>query len=229
VLAIEHDLCACGLQNASDELREFTIAKHCSIPKFVKWNLIQDLAGSSERFDENCLFVRHVRGNYVEIFEREREIFREGSIMGHDAQHGAAGAVSFQSATTKFANWPEVVRRAGNIDFAGDAFACPALSLGGGSTCDLDDFSYKFVAGHSVKLMVATQDFNVCVTDSAETNANQGPARPQFRQGAVNFAQSSIFDDEAEHKDLFFRFFGQGTTGGHGHPFDQFKLRFQAV
>ena len=63
------------------------------------FNLIEDLASGGKRFDEDglshrCTFVR----NDVEIFQRQREIFRERAVVRNDSQHRAPRAMRLQAA-----------------------------------------------------------------------------------------------------------------------------------
>ena len=73
------------------------------------WNcfdidLIEDFAGGGQRFDEDGLFVGNGTGSFVQIFNREREVFGESAVVIDDAEDGAARAVRFQSAETEFAD-----------------------------------------------------------------------------------------------------------------------------
>ena len=126
--AVDSDFTPRGLQDASNQLREFAVAENGRGGKFANGDLVQDLAGSGERLDKNGLFIGNVCRNRMEIFKWQGKIFGEGSVVGHNSKNGAFGAVGFQATTAEFANGFVLVGGAGNINFARDAFAQPALS-----------------------------------------------------------------------------------------------------
>ena len=113
----------------------------------------------------------------MKIFERQRQIFGEGPVVIHDAEDGAARAMSFKAAAAEGADRPIVVGGTGNVDFAGDAFAEPFRFFFCGNAIDDGDFTDKFVAGDSAKGVIAAKNFYVGVADAGEENAYECPAR----------------------------------------------------
>ena len=100
--------------------------------------------------------------------------------MIHDAEDGAACAMSCEAAEAESAGRPVVVRGTGNVDFAGNTFAEPFRFFLCGNTIDGGDFADKFVAGNSAKGVIAAKDFHVGIADAGEENAGERPARPEF-------------------------------------------------
>jgi hypothetical protein len=192
------------LEHACDQLREFAVAKDCGGGESANRDLVQDLASGGKGLDEDSLFVGDVGRNWVEIFERESEIFGEGAIVSDDAEDGAPVAVRLQAAAAEIADEFEAIGGTRNVDFPGDTFADPAFPGCAGDSGDLQNLSDEFMAGDAKKMMVAAKDFDVSVADARQVNANERPAVAQSGQRPTNFAQFSFLNDESEHAGLLF-------------------------
>ena len=148
-------------------------------------DLGQDFAGGGERFDEYGVLIGDGTGDEMKIFERQSEIFGKRAVVIHDAEDGAERAMSFEAATAEGADGAIVVRGAGNVDFAGDAFAEPFDFFFCGDTVNGGDFADKFVAGDSAKGVIAAKNLNVGVADAGETNAHERPVWAEVWQRFV--------------------------------------------
>src|SRR6266436_6838171 len=117
----------------------------------------------------------------VEIDEWQREVFGESAIVAENAEHGAARTMRFQVTLTKTADRLKSERSARDVDFADNAFADPCLFHGGGNARDINNFPDKFMAGNSMKAVIATKNFHVGIANPGETHAHQSPATAQLR------------------------------------------------
>src|SRR5271154_1450951 len=97
MLAEHHDAGDSSSQYARDQLREFAVAEDRGLSEFVRAHLIQDFARCGEWFDENGLLVGDRIGDAVKIFERERQVLGEGSVVVDDAEDGALGTVGVKT------------------------------------------------------------------------------------------------------------------------------------
>src|SRR5208283_3956495 len=96
VFAIKSDARAAGLQDQGDELRQFAVAENRGDGEFANIQLIKDLAGGGERFDEDSFLVADIFGDDVEIFQRQSEVLGKRAVMRNDAKHRAARAMRLQ-------------------------------------------------------------------------------------------------------------------------------------
>jgi hypothetical protein len=188
------------LQYASDKLREFAIAEDGCFAELVNVQLIEDFARCGERLNENGLFIADGIGKWVEIFEREGQVFGKGTVVIEDAEHGAPGAMSLEAAPTKRADGPQPVGGARDVDFSCDPATDPARSLVRGDTADFGNLADEFMAGSAAKRVVSAQNFEVGIADSGKTYANQSPARPQLRQRLRDRFQFSVGDLKGPHR-----------------------------
>src|ERR1700733_9990741 len=146
-------------QHARDELRQLSVAKDGGRAELFYIDLIQDLAGGGQRFDEYGLFVGNGVRDEVQIFYRKREVFGESAVVIHDAENGAARAVSFQSAKTEFAERFVSVGGARDVDFAGDTLTGPARLFALDrrrwftTIADGDDVADEFVPGNAAEVV----------------------------------------------------------------------------
>src|SRR6516225_9797457 len=124
-------------------------------------DLIQDLAGRSEWFNEHCRLVGDRIGNQMQVFQRQRQVFREGAIVSDDAQHFSSLAMASQSAPTKLADRGKSKRAAGDVNFSGDPFAHPTFLDDRGNASYFFNFTQKFMPRGSVKIVVAAQNLDV--------------------------------------------------------------------
>ena len=92
------------------------------------FDLFENLASRRKRFDKDCLLIADGIRNGMQIFERQRQILCERSVVRYDAEHGAPRAMRLQPAPAKSANRPIRVSRAGHVDLASDALAQPIAS-----------------------------------------------------------------------------------------------------
>src|SRR5450631_2788659 len=122
----------------------------------------------------------------MKILERQRQIFRKGSVVIHDAEDGAAHTMGFEAATAEGANRPVVICGTGNVDFSADAFAEPFRFFCRGNAIDVGDFADKFVAGNSTKGVIAAKNFHVSVADTSKEYADECPARTEFWDRCVS-------------------------------------------
>ena len=141
--------------------------------------LVQNLAGGGERFDEHGRLIADRIGYRVHIFNRQRQIFREGAVVRHDAKYLAALAMSCESSFAKKADCAETKCTARDIDFSGDALSYPSILNGRGYASNVLHFADKLVAWCSAKIVVTAQNFDIGIADSGEPHAYQCPARPQ--------------------------------------------------
>ena len=179
MLSVHHHTRERSSQYARDQLREFAVAKDGSVAEFANVHLVQNFARSSQRLDENGLLVCDRIGDAVKIFERQRQVLGEGTVVVDDAEDGAPGTVGFEPTPAEFADRTITVGGARDVDFAGDAVADPAGSLGFREAQDLGHFADEFVARSATKRVVAAQDFHIGVADSGKTDAHSRPAAPQ--------------------------------------------------
>ncbi len=163
-------------------MRELAVTQNRSIGEFANIQLIEDLACSGKRLDENGLRIAYIFRNEVKIVQGQGEVLGECSIMRNDAKNCAASAMRFQAAAAKGADGLVAIRRAGNIDFAGNAFAEPAFPCFSRGTADFHDFAHKFVPRSTLELVISTQNFNVGIADACDIHANQRPAGTQPRK-----------------------------------------------
>jgi hypothetical protein len=145
------------------------------------------------------LFVGDGIGNEMKILNRQRQIFGEGAVVIHDAEDGAAGAVSFEASAAECADRSIVVCGTGDIDVAGDAFAEAFGFFFCGDAIDVGDFADKFVPGNSAKGVIAAQNLDVGVTDACQENADERPAGAELRERLVSCDEFFIFNCEGEH------------------------------
>src|ERR1700736_245376 len=122
--------------------------------------------------------------------------------MIHDAEDGAARAVSFEAAAAECADGAIVVCGTGHVYVAGDAFAEPFDFFFCGNAVDGCDFADKFVAGNPAKGVIATKNLNVGGADAGKQNANERPARAESRQRLFLSDEFLIFNREGEHERL---------------------------
>jgi hypothetical protein len=145
------------------------------------------------------LFVGDGIRNEMEIFERQRQIFGERTVVIHDAKDGAARTMSFEATAAKCADRPIVVRGTGNVDFAGNAFAEPFRFFFCGKAINGGDFADEFVAGNSAKGVIAAKDLHVGVADAGEENAHERPAGTELRERLVSSDEFFISNREGQH------------------------------
>ncbi len=103
MFSVKYDAGTRSLQDQGDELRQFAVAKNRGGREFANIQLIEDLAGRGERFDEDGFLIADIYRNDVEIFQRQGEIFGKCAVMCHDAKHRAAGAMRLQAAPAEVA------------------------------------------------------------------------------------------------------------------------------
>lgn len=106
-----------GLKNLGDEQTQFAIADHRDWRARWYRNLVQNLAGGSQRFSEYRAFCVDVLGNYVKIsLGKYKELLKRAWLID-DAEHGAVGAMAAQVAATPIAIG------AGHVDLTDDSLA----------------------------------------------------------------------------------------------------------
>src|SRR5882757_9441807 len=106
-----------GSQHHGDQLRELAVTENRRAAKLSNVELIQNLARCGQRLDEHSLLVADAGGDKMQIFNRERQVFRERSIVRHDSKDGPPRAVGLQSALAKIAHRPKSVSYAADINF----------------------------------------------------------------------------------------------------------------
>ena len=110
-------------QDTRDELRELSVAQHGGFAKFLYPHLIDNFASRGERLNEHRLLVGHAVRNGMKISQRERQIFRERSVVVDDAENPTPGAVWYELLPAISANGMKTEITAADIDLAGDALA----------------------------------------------------------------------------------------------------------
>src|SRR5579859_4975022 len=135
----------------------------------------------------------------MQIFQRQRQIFRERSVMRHDSKNRPSRTVRLQSTLAKIANWQKSIGRTGHVDLAGDAFAYPPLLRRRGNSSDVSYLADKFMSRRAAKPVVATQNLHVRVANTGQPHANQGPTRPQLRDWLLHLGQPLALHHKADH------------------------------
>src|SRR3984957_6895841 len=198
MLSEHHNAWDFGLQHASDELRQLSVTQDGCGAELLRVDLIENFAGGGQRFDEDGLFVGDGIRGFVQIFDRESEVFGEGAVVIDDTEDGAAKAVRFQSAKAELADGVVAVGGAGDVDFAGDAAADPAGSFvldyrrRVSAIADRDDFAYEFVTGNAAEVVVAAEDLDVGVADAGEADLYEGPVGTEFGEGFFDGDQLAV-------------------------------------
>lgn len=164
VAAEEVDLGAAGLEHLGDEEAEFAIAENGDALGAQAAELLLDLAGGGDGFDEDGFFVREGRGDGEEVRFGEREILGEGAGVLDDAEDGTGGAVAFEAFLAGGAGV------AGEVDFADDTLADP-----GGGVRFFDDAD-ELMAGATGEAVVSAEEFEIGVADAGEGEADAGVA-----------------------------------------------------
>jgi hypothetical protein len=117
-------------------------------------------------------------GNYVQIFEGQRKVFREGAVMRNDAKHGSASAVRFQAPPAEGANRAITVSRTRHIDLTHNAPPDPPSPLSFGNAVNLRDLADKLVPRRTAKIMIPAQNLNIGVANSSQPDTDKHPALP---------------------------------------------------
>src|SRR5229473_7384106 len=137
MLPIKNDVRTRSLQDHGDQLCELAIAQNSRTGKLSNIDLIQNLARRRERLNKRSFLVAHVRRHKMQISQWQRQIFRERTIVGHNAEHGPPRTVRLQSSFAEIAHRPKSVSRAGHVDLARHALAYPPLLRLRGNSADL--------------------------------------------------------------------------------------------
>ena len=95
---------------------------------------------------------------------------------------------------------------AADIDLTDHALAQPAFLLGR-RACHFHHHADEFVAGYALKVVVASEDFDVRIADAGQANADQRPAAAQRWYRLASQRQLSISDDEGQQGILRLGFF----------------------
>ena len=133
------------------------------------WSRISQAAARGSR--KTARLGGDVVGEHVEIAFGQGEEFGEGAGVVDDAQHGAVGAMASEAFAAPFAV------RAGEVDFAGDAFAGERGGIG------FDHFGDELVAGSSGEAVVAALQFEIGIADAAGEEAEESEALGAGRNG----------------------------------------------
>src|SRR5258708_28745550 len=137
MLPIKNDVRTRSLQDHSDQLCQLSIAKHACLWKLSNIKLIENLARCRERLNKHSFLVAHVRWHKMQIFQWQRQIFRERTIVGHNAEHGPPRTVRLHPTLAKSAHWPKSISHAAHINFTCDPLADPPLLRLRGNSRDL--------------------------------------------------------------------------------------------
>src|ERR1700721_2924782 len=141
----------------------------------------------------------------MQILERQRQIFRKRSVVGHNAPHGSSSAVPLQSALAEIAYGPQSIGRTPHINFAHNALAHPALFCRRGDSSNIHNLADKFMPGGAPKPVVATQDLHVGIANPGQSHADQRPSRLQFRKRLANLGQLFPPPAKTEHGHFTYR------------------------
>src|ERR1019366_953032 len=172
---------AVGVEDHGDEEAEFAIAEHGDALAGGDGDLVEDLAGGSERLQEHGAAGGDVVGEDVQVALREGEEFGERAGVADDSQHGAVGAVASQSAAAPFA------MGAGEIDFSGHALAEERGRVRFGHLGD------ELVTGRTGEGVVAALEFEIGVADAAGQEAQEREARGPGRDGQGAGGDDAVF------------------------------------
>ena len=123
-------------------------------------NLVEDLAGSGERLNENGVLGRDVFWNGMQIPFGKRQEFAECARLFHDAEHGAVGAVAAKPARTPLA------RAACEVDLTGNALSDQIAIV------RLDNLAHEFMTGRATKAVISALQFEIGIADSAIEQAD---------------------------------------------------------
>src|SRR5260370_14241349 len=115
----------------------------------------------------------------MQIFQRQGQIFRDRTIVGHNAEHGPLRTVHLHPTLAKFAHRPKSVSRAGHVDLARHALAYPPLLPLRGNSGDIRYLPDKFMSQRAAKPMLAAQELHVSIAYPAHPHTN---ARPSWTQ-----------------------------------------------
>ena len=129
--------------------------------------------------------------------------------MVDDAENFAPGAMPREATFAVDADGAEAQGAAGDINFAYDAFTQTAFAFWRASACDILHLSDKFMPRRAAKIVVAAQNFHVCIADASEMDTNERPAGPQFWDGPAGSEKLAVADDEGEQGNLLFGLFRQ--------------------
>src|SRR5690242_13385928 len=91
------------IQNLRDEQPELAIAEDRHLGTWRDFDLVENLAGSGKRFDENRALRRDRCGNFTQVDFRQRQKFSESARMFHNAEDSAFGTMAAQPTTTPIA------------------------------------------------------------------------------------------------------------------------------
>ena len=181
------DAVAVGVEDQGDEQAQFAIAQHGDRIAQGDGDLIQDLAGGGQGLQEHGTVCGDVVGEDVQIALREGEELGEGAGVLDDSQHGAVGAVASHALAAPFA------MRAGEVDFAGHAFADEG---GGAGFHHLGD---ELVAGRSGEGVVAALQFEIGIADAAGQQAEESEPLGTRRNRQVADGDGAILQVNCDH------------------------------
>jgi hypothetical protein len=160
------------VQDAPDQLRELTVAKHACLAVRADVDLFENFTRRGERFGEHGRVIRDARGHAVQIHDRQRQEFGEGAIVAQDSKHTSPLAMRGNSAAAVAAHFPPPVMTksqpsAGKVNFSYNASPNPVFVTCAG---DPHYLTYEFMAERALKIVIPAQDFNIGIADSRQAN-----------------------------------------------------------
>src|SRR5258708_26262315 len=209
MLPIKNDVRTRSLQDHGDQLCQLSITKHACLWELSNIKLIENLARRRERLNKHSFLVAHVRRHKMQISQWQRQIFRERTIVGNNAEHAPPRPGRLYPTLAKIAHRPKSVSRAGHVDLARHALAYPPLLRLRGNSADFHNLPNKFVPRRAVEGMVSAQYLHIRVANPGQPHPHQGPSKPQLWNGLADLGQLLSFHHKADHLHFRFRIFSE--------------------
>ncbi len=187
MLADDSDGAADVAENLGDEEAEAAVAEDGDPFLPVELDLLLNLAGGGERFDENGLIVIDGFGDGMKIGGGKAEQLGEGAAVIENADDRAVAAVGGE------AGLAEIAAAADDVDLAGDALADEIL-IGG-----VENVGDEFMTEDAAEIHVAFADFEIGGADAGAADAQEGVAFGIRRVGVARAEVEGLIEDESAH------------------------------
>jgi threonine synthase len=181
------NLRAVSFQNLTDQQAELSISDDSHWRAGGNSDLIENLAGRGERFDENRMFGGDLARYAMQIAHRQRQEFAKSAGMFYDPEHSALGTMTPQPSLAPLAG------SASQIDLTHHALADPIAIV----RCD--HFADELVPRRSAEAVVTVLKLDIGIADSAAEQPDQSESFGPPRARVVAQEDHAFVETNREH------------------------------
>src|SRR5260221_1345753 len=171
VLPHHHHFAATQCQHLRCQLAHLAIAQYHNTVGRSDMHLLEDLKVGCQGFYEDRLFIADILRNKMEVLNGQHQVIGKGSVAVDNAERTALGAMGRHTTLAISAIWAV----AGSVNLTNDTLP-DKVSILFLSYIAMDFFyhTHKLMARNTLKIQIATGDFQVGVADTCKQDVDKG-------------------------------------------------------